>query len=445
MQALSPAQRATVDRAWALIDQSELTELTRRLVEIPSRTGEELPIAQFLVDYMGSQGIDASLQQIDEGRANAVGLLAGSRIDNDALLLNGHLDTSFTGDPADDMPMVGAAGVPRASARIEGDLLFGLGAVNMKGGVAALVGAVSALARSGARLRGTLAFAGVAGEIEKAPIDGLHRSYTGRHYLGAGLGTRFLLEHGLLPRYAVVGEPTGLNISRAMLGLVNAAIEVRGILAYTNRKHLGRSALAAAARLTTAIEEDFAPAYAARHRFARDDMALVPNVIVGAIESGWPYKPGFTPAVARLYVDLRTSPDDRGRLDGYRELREFVAAFATTNKIEVTTRAYLTKVPGTETASSSPLVVAAHAAYRDVLGSDAPACPPESTSFSDDTNVLRQHGCDAITLGPAGPPQVAAHLTGGRGEFVSLEAIERAARMYVAIATRVLDVESGSD
>lgn len=437
---LSPAERAVAERAWSLLERAELTELARRLVEIPSRTGEELPIAEFLVAFMRAQGVDAALQRISGTRANAVGLVGGAPA-GPVLLFDGHLDTSFVGDAGEDYPMTGSADMHRPVARIDGDLLFGLGAVNMKGGLAALVGAAGALARSGARLGGSLAVAGVAGEIEKAPVEGLFRSYAGRHYLGAGLGTRFLLEHGLTPRYAVVGEPTGLHISRAMLGVVNVAIEVRGGLAYTSRKHLGRSALAAAARLTTAIEEEFAPAYSARHRFVRDDMSLVPNVIVGAIESGWPYKPGFTPAIARLYVDLRTSPDDAEPMAGYRELMDLISRSARPPGIEVTAHAYLTRVPGTETPAHSPLVSAARAAYRDVLGTDPPPCPPESTSFSDDSNVLRQHGCQAITLGPAGPPGLPAHLTGGRGEFVSLSAIERAARIYVAVAVRLLGVE----
>ncbi len=441
--ALSAAQRAVAERAWSSLDAAEITELARCLVEIPSRTGEELLIAEFLVEFMRAHGLDAFVQRIGETQANAVGVVGGrSEREGTALLLDGHLDTSFVGEADEDYPMTGSRDLHRPVARIEGDLLFGLGAVNMKGGLAALVGAACALARSEARLRGTVAVAGVAGEIEKAPVDGLFRSYAGKHYMGAGLGTRFLLEHGLVPRYAVVGEPTGLNVSRAMLGVMNVAIEVRGSLAYTNRKHLGRSALAAAARLTTAIEDEFAAAYAARHRFVRDDMSMVPNVIVGAIESGWPYKPGFTPAVARLYVDLRTSPDDAEPTAGYRELVDFVSAFARSQRLEVTVRAYLTKVPGTETPADSPLVAAARGACRDVLGADPPPCPPESTSFSDDTNVLRQHGCAAITFGPAGPADVPAHLTGGRGEFVSLSAIQRAARVYVAIAVRLLGVET---
>lgn len=441
---LSPDQRNAIERAWAEIDARELMELARSLVEIPSRTGEERPIAEFLVGFMRDEGLAAFLQPITDSRANAIGVLRGDG-DGPGLAFNGHLDTSCVGEVAEDYPMTGSTDLYLPVPRIEGDLLFGLGAANMKGGIASLVGAACAMRKAGIRLGGTVTVTAVAGEIEKAPIDGLFRSYAGSHFLGAGVGTRFLLEHGHTPRYAVVGEPTGLHLSRAVLGVIDCVIEVRGSLAYTNRKHHGRSALLGAARLTAAIEEEFAPAYSLRHRFNGEDMTLIPNVIVGAIESGWPFKPGYTPAIARLYVDLRTSPFDAEPTAAYRELVEFLADFATSHDIEISSRPFLTRVPGTATQPDSPLVIAARAAYRDVVGSDPAACPAESTSFSDDSNILRQHGCDTITIGPAGPRDMAPPFTGGRGEFVSLSAIEQAARIYVAIAVRLLGLGTGRD
>jgi len=428
-----------VERVWHYINRDQLTELASRLVEIPSRTGEERPIAEFLAEYMRTNGLEVRLQRFDDTRANVVGLLGDTSCrDGVELLFNGHLDTSFTGEVAEDYPMSGSREAYAARARVEAGILYGLGAVNMKGGLAALVVAGCALAQAQVPVNKTFAVAGVAGEIEKAPVVTLDREYFGKHYLGGGLGTRFLVEHGYLPRYAVVGEPTALHISRAMLGIVNVAIEIRGSLAYVSKKHLGKSALAAAARLVTAIEEQFSTTYAKRHRFVRPDMQLVPNVIVGGLESGWPYKPGFTPAIARLYVDLRTSPEDRQPTQGYKDLVDFVMRFAEAEGLEVDIQPFLTKVPGTETPADSAIVHAARHAYRDVMRSEPEPCPPEFSSFSDDTNVLRQHGCEAITLGPAGPPNVPAPLTKGRGEFVSLEAIEQAARIYAALALRML-------
>lgn len=59
----------------------------------------------------------------------------------------------------------------------------------MKGGLAAPVTALDALLRSGAKLKGDVIFAGVAGESKKSPVEGAIRSYRGPQYEGGGFGT----------------------------------------------------------------------------------------------------------------------------------------------------------------------------------------------------------------------------------------------------------------
>ena len=77
----------------ANIRQDRVVELTRALVDIPSPTGHEAEVARFLVDYMKSFGLNASLQEISEGRYNAIGELRGTG-GGLKLLFNGHIDTS---------------------------------------------------------------------------------------------------------------------------------------------------------------------------------------------------------------------------------------------------------------------------------------------------------------------------------------------------------------
>ena len=55
------------------------------------------------------------------------------------------------------------------------------------------------------KAQGDLTIAGVAGEIEMAPID----EFQGKHYHGYGMGTRFMLIHGVSADYHFLGEPTG--------------------------------------------------------------------------------------------------------------------------------------------------------------------------------------------------------------------------------------------
>src|SRR4029450_8326787 len=84
------------------IDRNELTELTKELVDIPSPTGSERAIGEFILDWYSKHGIKPIRQEIDPNRVNAVGIIKG-RGDGVSLMINGHMDTSYTGTEEDRM------------------------------------------------------------------------------------------------------------------------------------------------------------------------------------------------------------------------------------------------------------------------------------------------------------------------------------------------------
>ena len=151
------------------IDRDELATLGCRLASIPSPTGREKEIAEFILGWFQDNGLKAVRQDVEPDRPNAIGILKG---DGSGLSLsfNGHTDTSFTGTK-DDLRMV-ADIEPEAelTGRIVGDKVQGLGISNMKGGVAAFMVAGKALKQSGVRLKGDVVFAAVVGEISRTPI-----------------------------------------------------------------------------------------------------------------------------------------------------------------------------------------------------------------------------------------------------------------------------------
>jgi acetylornithine deacetylase/succinyl-diaminopimelate desuccinylase-like protein len=204
--------------AIAALDPAEALRLVKQLVDIPSPEGEELECARFLYGYMRETGIEAHLQEVEEGRANVIAVVRGEG-DGPTLMLNGHLDTSYTGDPWEDYAGLGIPGPnhrPRAYEIGEG--IYGLGANNMKGGIAAAFSTLIALKRAGIKLRGHVMASGVAGESEKAPVRGAMRDYQGRHYRGSGHGARYLLTHCEPIDYAIVGEPSGLYVVNGQAG-----------------------------------------------------------------------------------------------------------------------------------------------------------------------------------------------------------------------------------
>jgi acetylornithine deacetylase/succinyl-diaminopimelate desuccinylase-like protein len=135
------------------------------LVNIPSATGNELEVAQYLVARMRKSGMDTDLPLVDTGRPNAVGHLRG-RSDGLNLLFTGHMDTSYSGN---EDYLAGDGFKPKAILR--DGWIWGLGANNMKSGLASVLVAIEAIVKADIKLDGDISFGAVVGEIEKTAIE----------------------------------------------------------------------------------------------------------------------------------------------------------------------------------------------------------------------------------------------------------------------------------
>src|ERR1043166_8695448 len=210
------------------ISEKKVGNLARNLIDIPSTTGEERQCAEFLVSYMKEIGLEARRQDSTETRANAIGVLKGNNSGR-VLMFNGHLDTAGSGIEDEDYPAMGA--VPpgyKPKSYLKNGYIFGLGANNMKGGVAAAVSAIEALIKAGVKPKGDIMMTGVAGESEKSPVEGAIRSYRGARYQGGGYGTRYLITHCQVPDYAVVCEPSGCCVVNAQTGYFFIKVTLKG-------------------------------------------------------------------------------------------------------------------------------------------------------------------------------------------------------------------------
>src|SRR6478609_11740388 len=94
---IASTQDAEQARVIAAVDETLVLELAKRVIEIPSATGEEEGFARFLVATMRESGFEAKLQEIYPGRCNAVGRIRGTT-PAATVLLSGHMDTSVRGD-----------------------------------------------------------------------------------------------------------------------------------------------------------------------------------------------------------------------------------------------------------------------------------------------------------------------------------------------------------
>ena len=212
-----------------MIDRAQIASILADLVKIESINPElvaggsgEAKIALYVADFLRAAGLKTRVQKLGRNRANAVGVLRG-RGGGQSLMLNGHLDT------------VGVAGMEAPfSARIEKGKMYGRGAQDMKGGIAAALVAAETLAGE-SRLRGDLVVAAVADEEHKS------------------MGTRALLDE-IKTDAAIVMEPTGLEVATAHKGFAWATVETLGKAAHGSRPQDGVDAIAMMGRVLGGIE-----------------------------------------------------------------------------------------------------------------------------------------------------------------------------------------------
>ncbi|HKX19967.1 MAG TPA: M20/M25/M40 family metallo-hydrolase, partial [bacterium] len=127
---------ATWRQVDAAIDAGEIVELTRRMVAVPSYRadeGWESGVARVLEEFLGGDGIATTRQPVLDGRENLIATLPGRAAGRPLLMLNGHMDT---------VPPSGSMPYPPFAAEIHEGRVWGRGAVDMKGAVAAMAGAL---------------------------------------------------------------------------------------------------------------------------------------------------------------------------------------------------------------------------------------------------------------------------------------------------------------
>src|SRR5450631_3398439 len=212
-----------VDRILAEVREDEIISMSSDVINIPSPTGEELQMALYMQSALQKIGLDITWQEVEEERANVVGRWKGSGGGKN-LMFNGHMDTSNTGHE-EFLTGIGY----KAHAVVKDGFIYGLGIYNMKGALVCYTHAVKALQRAGVKLQGDVILAAVAGEIEKTQW----KEFRGREYRGYGVGTHYLVNHGVLPDICILGEPTDMHVVLEHFGSMWVRISCTGIYVHT--------------------------------------------------------------------------------------------------------------------------------------------------------------------------------------------------------------------
>ncbi len=182
-------------------------DLASKLIKIPSVNppGNTKEIAEIVKDYLESNGISADLYEPSPGKVNVVARIGDGRED-DALILNGHMDVVPVGDES-------RWSFPPFSGEVKGEFLLGRGASDMKGGLAGIIEAFIAASKFEGEFQRPVILACVADEET-----------------GGKFGTEYLLEKGITRGSDVlIAEPTGLDsINIGEKGVLWSKIKIRG-------------------------------------------------------------------------------------------------------------------------------------------------------------------------------------------------------------------------
>jgi acetylornithine deacetylase len=356
------------------VADAELAELAARLVAIDSvnpgliaGAGGEAEAAAFVADWCAGRGLEVEV--VGAARPSVIAIRRGSG-GGRSLLLNGHLDT------------VGVAGMDRPhSPRVEDGRLYGRGAYDMKGAVAAIL--LAAAQATG--LRGDVIVTAVADEEL------------------ASVGTATVLEH-VAADAAIVVEPTELQVAVAHRGFLAFEIETTGVAAHGSRPDLGVDAIANMGHVLVALQDLDRRLQGGR----RHALVGAGSVHASLIEGGQEYS--SYPARCLLTGERRTIPGET-REQVERELREVAG--------DGVLRMGFGRDPF-EAPNGHP--------FTTLVSEVAGVTDPVGVPFWTDAALIAEAGIPTVLFGPVGAGAHAAE------EWVDLASLERVRDVVLRLA-----------
>jgi acetylornithine deacetylase len=389
---LSPAEQKVLDR----IDEDLLVRITQDLLRSPGQNppGEEAATVAVLAAAAQELGLDVRRSPVELGRENVAVTLAGGN--NPGLLLLGHTDVVPVGD---------GWTVDPYSGLLHDGRLYGRGASDMKGGLAAALVAMAAL--RDIPLAGPVELAALIDEEETGKGIRAYISENDRRYIGC-----------------ITAEPTDLQTIIAARGDSYLHVSVHGRASHAGNPDGGANAIYGAAAVVAEIEH------------LHQELAATPHPLlgpatwsVGQINGGT--GGSIVPADCVLVADRRLLPGE-SPAEVLADLGRRVAALRLEDRGLTVELAMPMEMPAFETAEDAPLVQITETARRDAGGEPMPLAG--WTAACDGGYIARDLGVPVVVLGP-GSVTTQAHRA---DESVAVAELVTAARAYALTALRLL-------
>jgi len=409
----------TAERILAEIKEDEITAMSCDVINIPSPTGEELQMAEYMRDVLKRLGLNVTWQEVEEGRANVVGRWTGSGGGKN-LMFNGHMDTSNTGC---EEFLTGLGYKP--SAVVRDGFIYGLGIYNMKGALVCYTHAVKALLRAGVKLKGDVIIAAVAGEIEKTQWG----EFKGKQYRGYGFGTHYLVNHGILPDMCILGEPTDMHVVLEHFGSIWVRISCTGIYVHTAFCE-GREEMNSIRRMYALMDPIMKWIAVWETKAAYGGKKAMVNL--GGIRGGHAWRASRTPEKTDLFLDVRVPPSVP-MSEARRDIQQLFLGLEKQHPdwgLEFET---YVSVPGAQINPEHEMIQAIDANHERITGNRPER---EVVTWCSDASVLSRYGVETVNYGPSSGPR------DKEGEKVKIQTLVDITKIYALTAAELCGVNS---
>lgn len=364
-------------------DDNRISRLLADLVNIDSVFPHEREAMLFWESQLKSLGLPVERFYLTEDRWNVLTRIGS---DSPVLCLNAHMDT---------VPSNGAS-VP--AARIEKDVMFGLGSADDKASVVAMLEAMNAIRNSGATLNGTLDLL-VSVDEE-----------------GDGEGVRSAIDQGYRCDYAIVGEPCALEVRRTHNGIVFLEVVTHGKSAHGSSPWLGENAIDLMYEVVGSLRSavtDYAP----------HDLVGPPTLNLGTIHGG--DHTSRVPDVCQARIDIRLVPP----MTVFRMLQTIERVFDQwRGKAEYRV---IKKGDPLDTPADAQIIQAIDDAMKQVTGHGVRIAGMRGWTEAEPFRT--KLGVESVVFGPGSLEQ--AHSA---NEFIRLDQVALAARLYAETVLRIL-------
>jgi succinyl-diaminopimelate desuccinylase len=369
-----------------------MEELLKKLIQADSTLNKgELAAAEVISNEFHSSGIESRIDKWEQNRANVIAHVKSAK-NRPALLFACHLDVVGPGEAAWKHPAFKAT---ESDGRI-----YGRGAVDMKGGIAAVVTAIRRVVEAGTKLQGDIIFIAVAGE--ETDSSGAKRFISDHDWLGELSGI-------------IIPEPTDFATITAHRGMLWLEIITKGVTAHSSAPHLGVNAIASMRSVLNELEH-YEVTAETHPLLGRCSMSI--NTISGGKEVN------VVPDKCSIGIDIRTLPGQNAK-DIISDLKKMLAGLKARNEKFNAEVSFIRAVEPLETDRDYDFVKE----FCSAVGTGE----TKSINFTTDGPFFATLGAPVVIFGPGKP-----ELCHKPDEYIDVADLEKAVDCYENVIVRLL-------